>query len=79
MYPQAFKFEFGIEGEYLVLHWTRLSDTSHSFALSTYPELEMRFKYGDIASDTVCAMLRNLEVPDQFSEAIMTLIAAQAA
>lgn len=79
MNPEAFNFDFGIEGDYLVLTWTRLPHTADLVAGSRYPELKMRFKYGDISTDTVGAMLRNLEVPHQFSQAILTLIAAQAA
>ncbi|MDE2774529.1 MAG: hypothetical protein OXI77_01180 [Chloroflexota bacterium] len=79
MKPKAYNFDFGIEDDYLVLTWTRLQDTSDVDALLSYPELKMRIKYRDISTDTVSAMLRNLEVPHQFSQAILTLIAAQAA
>ena len=79
MNPEAFNFDFGIEGDFLVLKWTRLQQASELTALSRYPELKMRFNYRDISTDTVGAMLKDLEVPHQFSEAIMTLIAAQAA
>ena len=79
MNPEAYNFDFGIEDDYLVLTWTRLHQASELVAMSRYPELKMRFKYRDISTDTVGAMLKNLEVPRQFSEAIQTLIAAQAA
>ena len=79
MNTEAFNFDFGIEGDYLVLKWTRLEQASDAVAQSRYPELKMRIKYRDISSDTVGAMLKNLEVPQQFSQAIQTLIAAQAA
>ncbi len=79
MNPEAFNFDFGIEGDYLVLTWTRLEHASNLTALSRYPELKMRIKYPDISTDTVRAMLRDLEVPKQLSQAILTLIAAQAA
>lgn len=79
MNPEVYNFDFGIEGDYLVLTWTRLQHASDLVALSRYPELKMRFKYRDISTDTVSAMLDNLEVPYQFSQAIQTLIAAQAA
>ena len=79
MNPEAYNFDFGIEDDYLVLTWTRLPQASDLVAMSRYPELKMRFKYRDISTDTVGAMLKNLEVPRQFSEAIQTLIATQAA
>ncbi len=79
MNPEAYNFDFGIEDDYLVLTWTRLHHASDFFASSRYPELKMRFKYRDISTDTVSAMLKNLEVPQQFDQAIQTLIAAQAA
>lgn len=79
MNTEAFNFDFGIEGDYLVLTWTRLQHASDVTALSRYPELTMRFNYREISTDTVGAMLKDLEVPNQFSHAILTLIAAQAA
>ena len=78
MNPDSYNFEFGIEDDYLVLTWTRLEITNDVEALSRYPKLKMRIKYGDISTDTVSAMLQNLQVPRQFSRAILTLIAAQA-
>ena len=79
MKPESYNFDFGIEDDYLVLTWTRLQHTNDMDALLRYPELKMRIKYRDISTDTVRAMLQDLEVPRQFSRAIMTLIAAQAA
>ena len=79
MNPEAYNFDFGIEGDYLVFTWIRLQHASDSTAMSRYPELTMRVKYPDISTDTVRAMLRDLEVPQQLSQAILTLIAAQAA
>ena len=73
----AFNFDFGIEGDYLVLKWTRLEQASDAVAQSRYPELKMRIRYREISTDTVGAMLKNLEVPRQFSQAILTLISAQ--
>ena len=79
MNPDVYNFDFGVEDDHLVLTWTRLQHASDEIAQSRYPELSMRIKYRDISSDTVSAMLRDLEVPRQLSQAIMTLIAAQAA
>lgn len=79
MNPEAFTFDFRIEDDYLVLTWTRLQHYPDLAALSRYPELKMRLNYRDISTDTVSAMLQTLEVPKQFSQAILTLIAAQAA
>ena len=79
MNPEVFNFDFGIEGDYLVLKWTRLQHIPDGTAMSRYPELKLRFNYREISTDTVGAMLKDLEVPRQFSQAILTLIAAQAA
>ncbi len=79
MNPEAFTFDFEIDGNYLVLTWVRMQGASRLVSGSRYPELKMRFNYRDVSSDTVSAMLKNLEVPRQFSQAILTLIAAQAA
>ena len=79
MNPETYNFDFGVEGDYLVLTWTRLQHASDLTARSRYPEVKMRIKYGDISTDTVSAMLRDLEVPRQLSRAIMTLITTQAA
>ena len=77
MNPEVYNFDFGIDAEYLVFTWTRLQHVSDIDAQSRYPELTMRVKYRDICTDTVIAMLRDLEVPQQISQAILTLIAAQ--
>ena len=79
MNPDVYNFDFGIEADYLILTWKRLPNTSDREALSRYPELTMRIKYRDISTDTVSVMLKDLEVPHQLSQAILTLLAAQAA
>ena len=79
MNPETYNFDFGVEGEYLVLTWTRLQHVPDLTAQSRYPEVTMRIKYGDISKDTVGVMLRDLEVPRQLSRAIMTLISTPAA
>jgi len=79
MNAETYNFEFGIEADYLVLTWKRLQHTSDLLAESRYPELTMRINFRDISTDTVSVMLKDLEVPRQLSQAIMTLVAAQAA
>ena len=79
MNPDVYSFDFGVEADFLVLKWTRLQQASDVEARSRYPELKLRFNYREISTDTVSAMLRDLEVPQQLSQAIQTLIAAQAA
>ena len=79
MNPYVYHLEFGIEANYVVLTWKRLQQTSDEEALSRYPELTMRINFRDICTDTVSAMLRDLEVPRQLSQAIMTHVNAQAA
>ncbi len=79
MGPEAFKFKFFIDEEYIQVNWERLPTASALTALSRYPELQIRFNYRDISNDTVRAMLRDMEVPDSLMKAIMTRITANAA
>ncbi len=76
MNPEAFKFDVDIDDEYIIVRWQRLPSALEIF--SRYPELQLRFKYSDISSDTVKAMLRDMEVPDTLSKTIMTRITANA-
>lgn len=78
MNPEAFKVSFTVDDNIVVLTWKRLQDASDLLAMTQYPELEMRFNHRDISKDTVRAMLRDMEIPDPFSKAIMTRIAANA-
>ncbi len=74
MKTEEFRFDIDIEDEYITVTWQRLP---HAFdVLSRYPEFRLRFKYSDISCDTVEAMLRDMEVPDQLSRSIITRIAA---
>lgn len=79
MNPEAFKLSFAVDSNFVVLNWKRLPNVPEAMAISRYPELEMRFNYRDISRDTVVAMLRDVEVPESLSKAIMTRIAANAA
>ncbi len=79
MNHEAYRLEIRIDAEYLVFTWIRLQQVSDVDAQSRYPEVTMRVKYRDIFTDTVRAMLRDLEVPQQLSQAILTRITAQAA
>ncbi len=79
MNPDVYNFDIRINAEYLVFTWIRLQQVSDVDARSRYPELTMRVKYRDICTDTVRAILRDLEVPKQLSQAILTRITAQAA
>ena len=78
MNPEAFKLTFAVDDNVVILTWKRLPYVPDLLAMTLYPELEMRFNYRDISKDTVTAMLRDMEVPDPFSKAIMTRIAANA-
>ena len=78
MNPEAFKFNVEIDEEYIRVIWTRLPFASELTAISRYPELQVQFKYRDISSDTVRAMLRDMEVPDSLSKAILTRITVNA-
>ena len=79
MNPEAFKISFAVDNDFIILNWKRLPNVPETMAMSRYPELEMKFNYRDIANDTVVAMLRDMEIPDSLSKAIMTRIAANAA
>jgi len=76
MNPEAFKLDVAIDDNFVVVTWTRLPFRSDIMAMTRYPELEMRFNYRDISTDTVRAMLRDMDVPDPLSKGIMTRIAA---
>lgn len=78
MNPEAFKLDVAIDDNFVVVTWTRLPFMSDTMALTRYPELEMRFNYRDISTDTVRAMLRDMDVPGPLSKGIMTRIAANA-
>lgn len=75
MQRNAYEFSFSIDGDYIKVIWTLVPELVGSLA-NPYPKLEMRFNYADISTDTVQAMLRDMEVPNRFSRAIMTRIAA---
>ena len=77
MNPEAFSFNVDIDDEYITVWWRR-SPSSTLDILTRYPELQLRFRYRDISSDTVEAMLRDMEVPDQMSKSIMTRVTANA-
>lgn len=77
MNPGAFSFDVDIDDEYITVRWQR-SPSSTLDMLTRYPELQLRFRYHDISSDTVRAMLRDMEVPDQLSKTIMTRVTANA-
>ncbi len=76
MNPEAFKLDVAIDDNFVVVTWTRLPYMPDIMAMTRYPELEMRFNYRDISTDTVRAMLRDMDVPDPLSKGIMTRIAA---
>lgn len=78
MNPEAFNFNVAIDDEFIVVTWTRAPAAPDILALTRYPELQMRFRYRDISTDTVSAMLRDMEVPDPLSKAVMTRISANA-
>ena len=74
-----FKLQVSIEGDYITALWTKTWDAVTGGArFSRYPEIQIRFKFSDIAEDTVSAMLRDLEVPAPASKAIMTVVSARA-
>ena len=79
MNPEAFKLTFAVDNDFITLNWKRMSHVPQALAVSRYPELEMRFNYRDISKDTVVAMLRDMDIPDPLSKAILTRIAANAA
>lgn len=79
MNSETYKLTFVVENDVIVLHWKRKPHVTEEMAKSRYPELEMRLNYRDICKSTVVAMLRDLEVPDSVSKAILTRIAANAA
>ena len=79
MNSETYKLTFAVENDVIVLNWKRMPHVTEEMAKSRYPELEMRFNYRDICKSTVVAMLRDLEVPDSLSKAILTRIAADAA
>ena len=78
MNPEAFKIDVAVDNNIVIVKWTRLPYAPDILAMTRYPELEMRFNYRDISSDTVRAMLKDMEVPDPLSKTIMTRIAANA-
>lgn len=77
MNPEAFSFDVDIDDEYITVKWQR-SNPSELEANSRYPELQLRFNYREISIDTVRSMLRDMEVPGQLSNAIITRITATA-
>lgn len=79
MNHDAFRFNFSIDEENITVVWKRLPEYSSGEALSRYPELEISFNYREISSDTVRAMLRDMEVPPSISKAIMTRVESHAA
>ena len=79
MNQEAFKFDFFIDDEKITVVWKRLPQYSREQALSRYPELKISFTYRDISTDTVLAMLRDMEVPASISKAIMTRVESNAA
>ena len=78
MNPEAFKLDVAVDDSVVVVTWTRLRSVPDIMAVTRYPKLEMRFNYRDISTDTVMAMLRDMDVPDPLSKGIMTRIAANA-
>lgn len=75
MNPEAFKLDVAIDDNFVVVTWTRIPYVS---AMTRYPEFEMRFNYRDISTDTVRAMLRDMDIPAPLSKGIMTRIGANA-
>lgn len=78
MNHQAYNFNVAVDDEFIVVTWTRATAAPDMLALSRYPELQMRFKYRDISTATVSAMLRDMEVPGPLSKAVLTRISANA-
>ena len=78
MNPSAFKINLSMDGHFITVKWVRLTQDADVTDAPPYRELEFSFKYSDISRDTVKAMLRDMEVPDAFSNAIMTRIHANA-
>ena len=71
----AYVYNVEVMGKFITVKWKR----DESFEPpGRYPELQFRFNYRDISSDTVRAMLRDMEVPDPLSKAVMTRITADA-
>lgn len=78
MSPEEFNIDFLIDEQYITVVWERLPMSRGILASVRYPKLQMKFKYDDISTDTVQAMLRDMEVPPPLSKAIMTRVAANA-
>lgn len=76
MNPEAFSFNVEIDDEYITVMWQRLPTALE--IITRYPEFQLRFKYSDISSDTVKAMLRDMDIPDPLSKSIITRISATA-
>ena len=68
-------FDIDIDNDHITVKWTRRPDIDVG---SRYKEFQIRFNYRDISSDTVWAMLRDIEAPATVSDAIMTRIAGYA-
>lgn len=73
---EEYNFNVSIDGQYITVVWERLPMAAGILDSVRYPKLQMSFKYDDISSDTVQAMLRDMGVPDPQSKAVMTYITA---
>ena len=76
-----------IDDEHIIVTWKKVppelaifSELTPQFReeITRYPQLSIQINYRDIASDTVREMLRDLEIPDSMSKAIMAQIATPA-
>lgn len=72
---EAYVYTVEVMGKTITVKWKHNED----FALpGRYSELEFTFDYLDISTDTVRAMLRDMQVPDYLASAVMTRITADA-
>lgn len=75
MNPTGYVYNVEVKGEVITVKWKR---NNEAISLIRYPEIEFSFDYPNISTDTVRAMLRDMEVPDFLANAVMTRIAADA-
>lgn len=75
MSSQAFIYNVEVKGNLITVKWKHAEGI---MPIPLYPELEFTFDYLNISTDTVRAMLRDMEVPDFLANAVMTRITADA-
>ena len=73
--PTGYVFSVEVKGEVITVKWKR---NNEAISLIRYPAIEFSFDYPNISSDTVKAILRDMEVPDFLANAVMTRISADA-